>query len=94
MNILDKVRIIIPVLIFIISQTISAQKLPSAITLESMLLANKYFMEKWPDPGKAIVTDRERPSNIWTRGVYYEGLMTLYKINPNPAFLKYATECH
>jgi hypothetical protein len=34
------------------------------------VLANKYFMEKWPDVGKTIITERERPSNIWTRGTY------------------------
>lgn len=47
-----------------------------------MRLTNQYFMNKWPDPGKSIVTNRERPSNIWTRGVYYEGLMELYRIEP------------
>jgi unsaturated rhamnogalacturonyl hydrolase len=66
-------------------QTISGEK-----TMEAMVLANKYFMEKWPDAGKPIVTDRERPSNIWTRGVYYEGLMALYKIKPDSAYLNYA----
>ena len=59
-------------------------------TLEAMALANKYFMEKWPDVGKTIVTERERPSNIWTRGVYYEGLMALYNIKPDPSYLNYA----
>jgi len=59
-------------------------------TMEAMVLANKYFMEKWPDVGKTIITDRERPSNIWTRGVYYEGLMALYKLRPDPAYLDYA----
>jgi unsaturated rhamnogalacturonyl hydrolase len=59
-------------------------------TMESMVLANKYFMEKWSDVGKTSVTDRERPSNIWTRGVYYEGLMALYEIKPDPSYLNYA----
>jgi unsaturated rhamnogalacturonyl hydrolase len=68
------------------SQTVSKDK-----TMESMVLANKYFMEKWPDVGKVIVTDRPRPSNIWTRGVYYEGLMALYKLKPDPTYLNYAT---
>jgi unsaturated rhamnogalacturonyl hydrolase len=58
--------------------------------MESMVLANKYFMEKWPDVGKVIITDRERPSNIWTRGVYYEGLMAMYKLNPDQSYLNYA----
>jgi len=36
------------------------------------------------------MTDRVRPSNIWTRAVYYEGLMALYKIKPDTAYLNYA----
>ena len=41
--------------------------------LKQMQLANTYFMQKWPDTGKPIYTTRWRPSNIWTRAVYYEG---------------------
>jgi unsaturated rhamnogalacturonyl hydrolase len=66
------------------SQLISKDK-----TMQAMVLANKYFMEKWSDVGKVIVTERPRPSNIWTRGVYYEGLMALYKIKPDSAYLDY-----
>lgn len=58
--------------------------------MESMVLANKYHMDKWPDVGKPSMTDRERPSNIWTRAVYYEGLMALYKLKPDTAYLNYA----
>ncbi|GAA4294065.1 glycoside hydrolase family 88/105 protein [Aestuariibaculum suncheonense] len=58
--------------------------------LEDMQLANKYFMEKWQDVGKTIITNKERPSNIWTRGVYYEGLMALYEIYPDEAYYNYA----
>lgn len=54
-----------------------------------MVLTNKYFMEKWPDVGKIIITERPRPSNIWTRAVYYEGLMALYKLRPDTAYLNY-----
>jgi unsaturated rhamnogalacturonyl hydrolase len=67
------------------SQTVSKEK-----TMESMVLANKYYMDKWPDVGKPSMTDRERPSNIWTRAVYYEGLMALYKLKPDTAYLNYA----
>jgi unsaturated rhamnogalacturonyl hydrolase len=69
---------------------LTAQTVSSSTTMESMVLANKYFMEKWPDVGKVIITDRERPSNIWTRGVYYEGLMAMYKLNPDQSYLNYA----
>lgn len=60
--------------------------------LEKMRLANQYFMDKWPDPGKEIVTDKVRPSNIWTRAVYYEGLMALYAIDPQKKYYDYAVQ--
>ncbi|MGK9367900.1 glycoside hydrolase family 88 protein [Melioribacter sp. Ez-97] len=60
--------------------------------LEKMLLANEYFMKKWPDPGADIVTDKRRPSNIWTRATYYEGLMALYGIKPDKKFYDYAVQ--
>lgn len=58
--------------------------------LSKMTLANRYFMDKWPDPGQPIVTDRRRPSNIWTRATYYEGLMALYEIDPKQTYYDYA----
>lgn len=65
-------------------------KIPNKkVVLEKMTIANKYFMDKWHDVGKPIVTDRVRASNIWTRAVYYEGLMELYKIDPRPEYLDY-----
>ena len=69
---------------------IISQILPKEKTMDALVLANKYFMEKNPDVGKPSVTDRERPSNIWTRGVYYEGLMALYGVKPDPTYLNYA----
>lgn len=55
-----------------------------------MDLTNAYFMNKWPDVGKTIFTNIERPSNIWTRAVYYEGLMEFYKIRPEKKYYDYA----
>lgn len=60
--------------------------------LDHMQLANKYFMEKWPDVGKTIITNKERPSNIWTRAVYYEGLMALHEIYPKKEYYQYALD--
>ncbi|MBN2718318.1 MAG: glycoside hydrolase family 88 protein [Deltaproteobacteria bacterium] len=57
-----------------------------------MMLANSYFMRKWPNPGADIVTDKVRPSNLWTRAVYYEGLMALHRISPQPEYLDYALD--
>jgi unsaturated rhamnogalacturonyl hydrolase len=70
--------------------TYSQKKLPAkAKTLDAMTRTNKYFMEKWPDVGKRIVHERSRASNIWTRAVYYEGMMELYRLDPKPAYLDY-----
>jgi unsaturated rhamnogalacturonyl hydrolase len=49
--------------------------------LSVMVRANTYFMGKWPDMTRDFtVGGTSRPSNIWTRGVYFEGLMGLYGI--------------
>ena len=40
-------------------------------------------MAKYPDPGANIVTDKSRPSNLWTRAAYYEGLMAFYNVEPD-----------
>jgi len=59
--------------------------------IADMTLANRYFMDKWPDPGAPIVgKDKTRPSHIWTRGTYYEGLMALYEVKPDRAYYDYA----
>jgi rhamnogalacturonyl hydrolase YesR len=68
-----------------------AQRLPAKKKILSVMkLTNQYFMNKWPDPGKEIVTNIARPSNIWTRAVYYEGLMGLHSIAPDKKFYDYA----
>src|SRR5690348_12564308 len=63
---------------FLYVNSASAQPFDKKLVLKQMILANDYFMQKWPETGKTIITNKERPSNIWTRGVYYEGLMALY----------------
>ncbi|WP_083643952.1 glycoside hydrolase family 88 protein [Christiangramia flava] len=60
--------------------------------LKQMQLANNYFMQKWPDVGKTIITNKERPSHIWTRAVYYEGLMALHEIYPKEVYYQYALD--
>jgi unsaturated rhamnogalacturonyl hydrolase len=72
---------------------ICAADLPSTRQiLSDMSLANQYFMDKWPDPGAPIVTDRERPSNIWTRATYSEGLMALFEVDPNAYYYDYLVQ--
>lgn len=56
-----------------------AQPQPQEV-LEVMERANDYFIKKYPDPGKPTFVGKERPSNLWTRGVYFEGLMALAEV--------------
>ena len=60
--------------------------------LETARRVNQYFVQKWPDPTKDTFVGRKRPSSLWTRGVYYEGLMALYSIDSQPYYLKYVNE--
>lgn len=59
-------------------------------TLETIVKVNDYFMKKYADYTLPSFYGRVRPSNIWTRGVYYEGLMALYGIYPREDYYKYA----
>ena len=69
----------------------SEESLPAkALTLEKLRSVNAYFMKVCPDPGAP--TRGPRPSNIWTRGVYYEGLMALNDVDPDPTYLRYSLD--
>lgn len=50
-------------------------------------------MRTYPDVGaKSYVGNKERTSKIWTRGVYYEGLMSLYRQHQDERWLKYTED--
>ena len=51
--------------------------------------ANDYFMKKYSDPTVPTNVNRIRPSSLWTRAVYYEGLMELYKVDPQQRYIDY-----
>lgn len=77
----------------IMTISVYGQKLPKKEQLlDQLRSANNYFMEKWPDAGKTIITNKERPANIWTRAVYYEGLMALYSVDKDNRYHAYATQ--
>ena len=50
---------------------------------------NDYFMQKYADPTLDTFVKKVRTSNLWTRAVYYEGLMALYDIDPQQRYLDY-----
>lgn len=73
---------------------------PAAEIGRTLRSVNGRFMALHPDPGQPITATTVRPgaaprtttraSNIWTRGVYYEGLMALYAVDRDPGEVGYA----
>ena len=52
-----------------------------------------YFITNYPDVGAdSYVGGKKRNSKIWTRGVFYEGLLNMYRENPREDWLKYAVD--
>jgi unsaturated rhamnogalacturonyl hydrolase len=86
-------RLFLLITLFCLGAGATAQKLPKKKkVLQALRVTNQYFMNKWPDAGKPIFTNIERPSNIWTRAVYYEGLLALYAVDKQQAFYDYALQ--
>jgi rhamnogalacturonyl hydrolase YesR len=73
---------------------VCAQELPTRKeVLNVTTKVNDYFMKKYADyKATSFVRGVKRPSNIWTRGVYYEGLMALYDIYPKEEYWKYSED--
>ena len=90
-----KTKTIAALLIGIFSFSLaSAQEVPDRKeTLKTIVKVNDYFMKKYSDyRTPSYVNKVIRPSNIWTRGVYYEGLMALYSIYPRDDYYQYAND--
>ena len=74
-------------------QTRDSLVLTQSETLRYAMLVNDYFMRTYPDVGaKSYVGNKERTSKIWTRSVYYEGLMSLYRQHQDERWLKYTED--
>lgn len=79
--------------IFVLLTGFLLAQLPSKeVSLNAMRKTNDYFMAKYDDPGKDITIFKRWPSNIWTRAVYYEGLMALYEVDAQKKYYDYAVE--
>ncbi len=57
--------------------------------LATARLVNDYFMKKYEDPTVPTNVKRVRPSSLWTRAVYYEGLVALKGIDHQQRYLDY-----
>ena len=60
--------------------------------LKTLIKVNDHYLDKHPDPLLSIpYYSREKvyEANIWTRAVYFEGLMALYSIYPANRYYDY-----
>jgi len=71
--------LIVSIFLFLFGLDLIAQPQQEEV-IHMLELANDHFMQKYPDPGKPTFVGKERPSNLWTRGVYFEGLMALAEV--------------
>lgn len=62
-----------------------------AEVLAALQSVNGNFMRRHPDPARSL-PGKNRPSNGWTRAVYYEGLMALYGIDRDRRYYRYAVQ--
>ncbi|WP_302562470.1 glycoside hydrolase family 88 protein [Phocaeicola coprocola] len=87
-------KLFIAALVFTLGGTniLHAQNLPDQKeALNTLIKVNKYYMKNNPDCTlPSFVKGKMRASNIWTRTVYYEGLLALYSIYPDTEYYKYA----
>ena len=63
-----------------------------ADVLKAAQLTNDYFMSKYSDPTQPTFVKKQRPSSLWTRAVYYEGLMALYAVDKQQRYLDYTAK--
>ena len=81
-------------LISIICLIVTALPMTAQTTADDVLSvarkANNYFMQKYEDPTVPTNVKKIRPSSLWTRAVYYEGLMALQEIDPQQRYVDYA----
>lgn len=62
-------------------------------TLKTLIKVNDYYLKKHPDPYAGIPYYSRKKvyeANIWTRGIYFEGLMALHSIYPDNRYYDYA----
>jgi len=72
-----------------ISLSAVAQNAKQTEVLNVARNANDYFMAKYKDTTEPTNVKRIRPSSLWTRAVYYEGLMALYGIDKQQRYIDY-----
>ncbi|MBD5252594.1 MAG: glycoside hydrolase family 88 protein [Bacteroides sp.] len=82
--------------LFLLPSGLKAEELqPRPEILKTLVNVNNYYMKQHPDPLLGIPYYSRKKvyeANIWTRTIYFEGLMALYSIYPDNKLLNYAME--
>ncbi len=85
-------NIILPALLMLCQQ-VSGTTIVSDTVMQNAGKVAAYFMRTVPDVGAdSYVGGKKRNSRIWTRGVFYEGLLNMYREQQKPEWLKYALD--
>lgn len=79
------IKRLLPVVLLAFSAAAQAQ----SDIISTTRRVNSYFMQKYQDPTQPTNVNKVRPSSLWTRAVYYEGLMALYGVDPQQEYLDY-----
>lgn len=88
-NITKMKKLIALLAITAMAMPIKAQNQQQDEVLSAARNVNEYFMNKYQDPTIPTNVGRIRPSHLWTRAVYYEGLMALYSIDKDSRYIDY-----
>lgn len=79
--------------LFFLPLTIAGELPSREETLKTLIKINDHYLNNHPDPLKDIPyysRGRVYEANIWTRAVYFEGLMALHSIFPDNRYYDYA----
>lgn len=86
-------KILTTVLLALSFVTTAFAQSKEAEVMQKAISVNDWFMRQWPDPKKdTFVRNKVRPSSLWTRAVYYEGLMALNAVQPEQRYMDYTLE--
>ena len=82
-------KLLFAITVLMLSVAAQAQTTDSEV-LDVTRKANDYFMAQNPTPeSDTFVHGKKRPSSLWTRGVYYEGLTALWEIDRQQRYIDY-----
>jgi rhamnogalacturonyl hydrolase YesR len=88
-----KKTILVGLLMLLPSLYCGAQILDAEDVMETTEKVAAYFIGNNPDVGaESHVGGKTRNSRIWTRGVFYEGLLNAYRELPHDEWLRYALD--